>query len=113
MTQTKEFSDFGPFRVDLRRRVLLRNGEPISLPGKAFDVLVLLLENAGSTVTKDDLLKAVWPDAFVEEGNLTQTVFLLRKALGDSDSQPLIVTVPRQGYRFVGNITPSAKSYDC
>ena len=110
MTQTKEFSDFGPFRVDLRRRVLLRNGEPISLPGKAFDVLVLLLENAGSTVTKDDLLKAVWPDAFVEEGNLTQTVFLLRKALGDSDSQPLIVTVPRHGYRFVGNITPSAKA---
>lgn len=103
--QIKDLLDFGPFRADLRRRILVRDGQPVSLPAKAFDVLVVLLRNAGATVSKDDLLRAVWPDTFVEEGNLTQTVFLLRKALGDSDSQPLIVTVPRQGYRFVGNVT--------
>ncbi|MEP6534963.1 MAG: winged helix-turn-helix domain-containing protein [Bryobacteraceae bacterium] len=102
--EIRDFSDFGPFRADVRRRVLLRDGQPVSLPGKAFDVLALLVQNAGTTVAKDDILKAVWPDTFVEEGNLTQTVFLLRKALGDSDSQPYIVTVPRQGYRFVGSV---------
>ena len=102
--ETKDFLDFGPFRADLRRRVLMRDSQPVSLPGKAFDMLVVLLENAGTTVAKDDILKTVWPDTFVEEGNLTQTVFLLRKVLGDTDSQPYIVTVPRQGYRFVGTV---------
>ena len=66
----------------------MRDGQPVSLPGKALDVLVLLLQNVGTTVAKEDILKTVRPDTFVEEGNLTQTIFLLRKALGDSDSQP-------------------------
>ena len=103
--ELKDFLDFGPFRADMQKRVLLRENHPVQLPGKAFDVLVVLLQNAGTTVSKDEILKIVWPDTFVEEGNLTQTVFLLRKALGDSDSQPYIVTVPRQGYRFVGTVT--------
>ena len=106
--EIKDLLDFGPFQADLRRRVLLRDHQPVSLPAKAFDVLVLLLRNAGTTVSKEDILKTVWPDTFVEEGNLTQTIFLLRKALEDSDNQPYIVTVPRQGYRFVGPVTPGA-----
>jgi DNA-binding winged helix-turn-helix (wHTH) protein/Tol biopolymer transport system component len=101
----KGLLEFGPFRVDTARRMLLRDGQVVSLPGKAFDVLLALLRTPGDTVSKDDLMKTVWPDSFVEEGNLTQTVFVLRKALGDSDGQALIVTAPRVGYRFVGNVT--------
>jgi DNA-binding winged helix-turn-helix (wHTH) protein/Tol biopolymer transport system component len=106
--EIEDLLQFGPFRVDPVRRVLLRDGQTISLPGKAFDVLLVLLQKPGETVTKDDLMKAVWPDTFVEEGNLTQTIFVLRKSLGDSDGQPLIVTVPRQGYRFAGTVTAGA-----
>ena len=104
--ETKGFVEFGPFRMDVRRRILTRGGEPVSLPSKALDVLLALLARPGETLSKDELLKEVWPDTFVEEGNLTQMVFLLRKALGESDGgQPLILTVPRQGYRFVGELT--------
>src|ERR1044072_9751491 len=93
---------FGPFRVDRLRREL-RNGEtPVPLPPKVFDVLMTLLERPGETVSKDQLMQAVWPDTFVEEGNLTQSISLLRKALGaGADGQPYIVTVPKQGYRLV------------
>ena len=77
----------------------------MALPSKALDVLFALLARPGKTVSKDELIKEVWPDTFVEEGNLTQMVFLVRKALGETDgAQPLIVTVPRQGYRFVGEL---------
>ncbi len=104
--ETKEFVEFGPFRADLRRRILTRDGEAVSLPSKALDVLLALLARPGKTVSKEELIKEVWPDTFVEEGNLTQMVFLLRKALGESDgAKPLIVTVPRQGYRFVGELS--------
>ena len=104
-TNGRDHWEFGPFRVDAVKRLLLRGGEGVSLPGRAFDVLLVLLQKPGITVSKEELMKAVWPDTFVEEGNLTQTVFVLRKALGDSDGQPLIVTVPRQGYRFVGRVS--------
>ena len=107
--ETKDIVEFGPFRADVRRRILTRGSEPVSLPSKALDVLLALVGRAGQTVSKDELIKEVWPDTFVEEGNLTQMVFLLRKALGESDGgQPLIVTVPRQGYRFVGELTSPA-----
>jgi eukaryotic-like serine/threonine-protein kinase len=107
--ETSDFLEFGSFRADLRRRLLLRAGEPVSLPGKAFDVLVVLLQKPRETVSKDEIMKAVWPDTFVEEGNLTQTIFVLRKALGETEGgQPLIVTVPRQGYRFVGELSGSS-----
>src|SRR5437763_9813202 len=98
--ETKGSLEFGPFRADLGRRVLLRDGQVVPLPGKAFEVLLALLQKAGDTVSKDELMKAVWPDTFVEEGNLTQTIFVLRKALGDAEGQSLIITIPRQGYRF-------------
>lgn len=107
--ETKEIYNFGPFRADGLRRTLTRNGDVVPLPGKAFDVLYALLRDPGQTVLKEDLMKEVWPDTFVEEGNLTQMVFLLRKALGDTEGgQPLIVTVPRQGYRFTGGVTDAA-----
>ena len=103
--ETKAFWEFGPFRVDPVKRTLLRDEVTVSLPGKALDVLLVLLQNHGTTVTKDELMKAVWPDTFVEEGNLSQTVFVLRKTLGDVDGRIFIVTEPRKGYRFVGNST--------
>jgi DNA-binding winged helix-turn-helix (wHTH) protein len=104
--EVNDFLEFGPFRADVRRKGLTRNGESVPLPAKAFDVLYALLQKPGQTVPKDELMKEVWPDTFVEEGNLTQMVFLLRKTLGETDGgQPFIVTMPRQGYRFVGNVT--------
>jgi len=102
LMEGKDLLDFGPFRLDVAKRIVLRDGQVVPLPGKAFDVLLVLLRRAGEVVTKDELMKAVWPDTFVEEGNLTQTVFVLRKAVGES----LILTVPRLGYRFSGEVTP-------
>jgi DNA-binding winged helix-turn-helix (wHTH) protein len=93
---------------EARRRVLTRDGEPVPLPAKALEVLLALLQRPGETVSKDELMKAVWPDTFVEEDNLTQMIFLLREAPEDADGQSLIITVPRQGYRFVGNVTTAA-----
>ena len=72
---------FGPFLLDSRERQLSREGEPIRLTPKAFDVLLVLVSRAGHLVTKEELLKEVWPDTFVEEGNLSYTVSLLRRAL--------------------------------
>ena len=94
---------FGNFRVDREDRVLLRDGARVGLTPKVFDLLLLLLENHGHVVDKDHLMKAVWPGTFVEEGNLTQNISVLRKVLND-DSQKFIQTVPRRGYRFVGQV---------
>lgn len=95
--------EFGPYRLDPVERHLLRDGEPVTIPPKAFDTLVFLVENRGHAVRKDELLAAVWPDSFVEENNLNQYISVLRKALGDNgDGHRYIETVPRWGYRFVG-----------
>ena len=103
--QTSEFYEFGRFRVKSDERVLLRGDELVPLTPKAFDILLTLLENDGRIVNKDDLMKKVWPNTFVEEGNLTQNVSLLRKALGESANGPqFIETVPRRGYRFVAPV---------
>ncbi|HEV7799159.1 MAG TPA: winged helix-turn-helix domain-containing protein [Pyrinomonadaceae bacterium] len=103
--QTSEFYEFGRFRVKSDERVLLRGHDLVSLTPKAFDILLTLLENDGRIVHKDDLMKKVWPNTFVEEGNLTQNVSLLRKALGESANGPqFIETVPRRGYRFVAPV---------
>ncbi len=93
--------EFGPFRLDPPERLLLREGQPVALPPKAYDLLVALVTHAGHLVTKEDLLREVWPGTFVEEANLSYTVSLLRKALGD-DTEPYryIETVPKRGYRF-------------
>ncbi|HEY6245466.1 MAG TPA: winged helix-turn-helix domain-containing protein [Pyrinomonadaceae bacterium] len=97
--------DFGRFRLKTAERVLLREGEPVPLTPKVFDILITLVENRGQIVEKDDLMKKVWPTTFVEEGNLTQNVSLLRKALGESAGGiQFIETVPRRGYRFVAPV---------
>lgn len=96
---------FGPFRLDPGSRRLLREGHPVALPPKAFDVLVALVEKRGQVVEKDELLRLVWPDVTVEEGNLTQHVFTLRKVLGkESGGAQYVATVPRRGYQFVADV---------
>jgi DNA-binding winged helix-turn-helix (wHTH) protein/TolB-like protein/Tfp pilus assembly protein PilF len=97
--------DFGRFRLKTAERILLREGEPVPLTPKVFDILITLVEHSGQVVGKDDLMRKVWPTTFVEEGNLTQNVSLLRKALGESaGGAQFIETVPRRGYRFVAQI---------
>lgn len=100
---------FGPFRLDLSERILLRAGRPIPLAPKTYDFLHVLVERSGRIVTKEELMKWLWPGTFVEESNLTQHVFTLRKALGkDELGREFIETLPRRGYRFVGDVVPIA-----
>ena len=100
--------EFGRFRLKPAERVLLREGEPVPLTPKVFDILVTLVEHGGQVVAKDDLMKRVWPNTYVEEGNLTQNISLLRKALGESPGGvQFIETVPRRGYRFVADTNQS------
>jgi len=103
--QTQHFYAFGPFRLDSENRVLVRDGTPVPLAPKVAETLVLLVESAGRLVDKDDLIKRVWPDAFVEEGNLNKNIFVLRKVLGEWDGgREYIETVPKRGYRFVAPV---------
>ena len=98
--------EFGPYRFDLCKRVLARDGETIALTPKATEILIILVMNAGELVEKEELLKRVWPDTFVEEANLTQNIFTLRRALGDERGDPrYIETVTRRGYRFIARVT--------
>ncbi len=103
--ETKHFYEFGPFRLDPRKRRLMRDGEPVRLTPKALDLLLVLIEERGRTVEKDELLEKVWTGTVVEENNLNQNITALRKSLGDSrqDSQ-YIATVPGIGYRFVADV---------
>ena len=92
---------FGPFYLDVRERRLSRGDEVIPLRLKVFDTLLVLVENAGRLVTKQELLDTVWPETTVEENNLNHNVSVLRKALGEkATGQQYIETVPRVGYRF-------------
>jgi DNA-binding winged helix-turn-helix (wHTH) protein/TolB-like protein/Tfp pilus assembly protein PilF len=93
---------FGPFLLNPAEHELLRSGQPISLSPKTFDVLVVLVENRGRLLEKEELIRAVWHDTFVEEGNLCVTISLLRKAF--SDEQGYIQTVSKHGYRFVAEV---------
>jgi DNA-binding winged helix-turn-helix (wHTH) protein/Tol biopolymer transport system component len=97
---------FGPFRMDLVSYELSRDGEHIALSPKAFDTLVALVANRERTVSKDDLMRMVWPDTFISEDSLTQSIFVARRALGDDTSHPrYITTIARRGYRFVAEVT--------
>ncbi|HYO63884.1 MAG TPA: winged helix-turn-helix domain-containing protein [Pyrinomonadaceae bacterium] len=99
------FYEFGPFRLDAVRSLLLRGGEHVPLSPKAFETLLVLVRNRGRVVRKDELIRTIWPDSYVEEGNLTQNIFVLRKALGEGASEHrYIVTIPGQGYRFVAPV---------
>jgi DNA-binding winged helix-turn-helix (wHTH) protein len=94
--------EFGPFRLDLEQRLLLRDGKPAPLPPKAVLNLCVLAESPGRLVEREELMKRVWPDTHVEEGNLSVNIFALRKALADGmNGTPAIETIPRRGYRFV------------
>jgi eukaryotic-like serine/threonine-protein kinase len=101
----KHLYRFGPFDLDPEQRVVRREGTRIALPPKAFDVLLYLVRNPLRLVTKEELLRAVWPDSFVEEGNLSQNIFLLRKALTTPRNDVrYIVTIPGRGYQFASAV---------
>lgn len=101
----RRFYSFGPFRLDPVEGVLSRDGLPIALTPKAAETLLALVERHGRLVTKEELLRVVWPDAFVEDNNLAQNISMLRRALGDTAGRPrFIETVPRRGYRFVAAV---------
>jgi TolB-like protein/DNA-binding winged helix-turn-helix (wHTH) protein/Tfp pilus assembly protein PilF len=100
--ETLRLYEFGPFRLDPTERKLLRGDEIVALTPKAFDTLHLLVRNSGRVLEKDELIGMLWPDTFVEEGSLSNHIFLLRKALGEDPA--FIETVPRRGYRFVGAV---------
>src|ERR1700693_4243018 len=100
-----ELYEFGPFRVDPEKETLLRAGEPVRLTPKTFQILLVLVRHSEQVVTKDALMKTVWPDTFVEEANLSRNIFMLRKALGESpQDHRYIVTVPGRGYRLAENV---------
>ena len=97
----KVFYDFGVFRLDPQERVVLCASKPISLTPKAFDTLLLLVENSGHMLRKEELIEKLWPDSFVGENSLAQNISALRKALDDGSGIQYIETVPRLGYRFI------------
>ena len=104
-TRPQHLYEFGPFRLDTAEQSLLRDGKPVPLTPKAFETLVALVERNGHLVEKEELMKLVWSDAFVEESNLTNNVYALRKILGLGDNgRNYIETVPKRGYRFTAPV---------
>ncbi len=100
------FYEFGVYRLDVVKRLLLCEGVPVDLPPKAFDTLLMLVENYGTILEKEVIIKRIWPDTFVEEGNLTYYISLVRKALGESPGEhKFIVTIPKRGYSFVADVS--------
>ena len=96
---------FGPFEVDPRRRLLLKDGEPVSLTSKSFDVLNFLVARHGDLIGKEEIMAAVWPGVVVEETNLPYHISVVRRALGESpDQREYIVTIPGKGYRFIAEV---------
>ena len=104
----KRFYLFDTFRVDAAERILFKEDREVSLTPKVFDTLLVLIENSNHVLTKKELMRQVWPDSFVEENNLAQNISILRKVLGAGDrskeGEPYIQTVPKRGYRFVGDV---------
>ncbi|MGO9716696.1 MAG: winged helix-turn-helix domain-containing tetratricopeptide repeat protein [Steroidobacteraceae bacterium] len=96
--------EFGPYRLDPMGRSLLRGGEVIALPPKAVEVLMVLIKHPGAVIGKPQLIEAVWPETIVEEANLNQMIFLLRRAFGEDSTSGYIATVPRRGYRFTAGV---------
>ncbi len=109
MSLSQQNLQFGEFVLDVKEDILLLDKIPVSITPKALLLLRSLIENHGHIVEKEQLIKAVWPDSFVEEGNLSFTINLLRKALGDDSRQPrFIETVPRRGYRFIAPVSEAS-----
>ena len=102
---TQTSYEFGPFRVDTRERQLFRGGHPVALRPKVFDVLLALVQHRGRLLTKDEVMRLVWPDTAVEEGNIARNISTLRNALGERPHEhQYIETIPWRGYRFVANV---------
>ena len=105
LEQKQQIYGFDNFQLDVSDRQLLHDGRPVALPAKAFDMLVVLIENGGRLLEKDELFSRVWPDQIVEESNLAVHVSAIRKALGEKKDNPrYLVTVPGHGYRFIGHV---------
>jgi DNA-binding winged helix-turn-helix (wHTH) protein len=99
---TNEIYELGPFRISVGERVLRREDRIVPLTPKCFDTLLVLARHGGSVVEKQMLMREVWPDSFVEESNLSQNVFVLRKTLGETpEGAQYIQTIPKRGYRLV------------
>ena len=108
--ETNLLYEFGPFVLDTVQHVLLRERQPVAVTPKTYDALLVLVKNSGRMLTKEELMKAVWPDSFVEESNLTQQISTIRKTLGESPGEDLyIVTVAGRGYRFSAAVNTRAK----
>jgi len=104
-TGPKVLYEFGPFRLDPEKQVLLRENQPVAITPKTFETLLILVRHSREVVSKDELMSELWPDSFVEEANLSQNIFMLRKALGETpEDRRYIVTLPGKGYRFVAEV---------
>ena len=96
--------EFGSFRLDAGGRALYRDDVPVPLPPKVAETLVSLVRSAGQVISKEELLRQVWPNTFIEEGSLTRSISILREALDDGSWQEFIATLPKRGYRFVAKL---------
>src|ERR1700674_3484630 len=100
--ESEDVLQFGQYRIDREQRLLTKGSDVIPLAPKVFDTLLVLVESGGRILEKENLLKKVWPDTFVEEGSLARNISTLRKALGENpDDQRYIQTIPKRGYRFI------------
>ena len=96
---------FGEFHIDRAKRVLLRRGEPVVVSPKCLELLVFLVDNRNRLVEKEEVLQGVWPDSFVDEQNVKQNVYVLRRILGDDQNgHTFIQTIPRRGYKFIAPV---------
>src|SRR6185295_1618947 len=103
------FYEFEAFQVDARRRLLFREGRPVPVTPKAFEILLGLVQSGGRIISKDEMMTTVWPNCFVEEGNLAQNIFLLRRVLGERKNEhKFIITIPGVGYRFAPHVRQSS-----
>ena len=102
---SRQLYEFGPYQVDPQKLQLWRDGSAVPLPPKAAEILLVMLAHSGETVSKEELMRSVWPDSYVEESNLTQNIFLLRKALGETaQHSSYIITIPGKGYRLAADV---------
>src|SRR5947209_18983114 len=110
LLKEKRLYQFGSYRLDAMERVLLRDGQPVTLPPKDLETLLVLVERAGHIVEKEELLEKVWPGVFVEEGNLAQHIFNLRQVFVDTaDGRKYIETIPKRGYHIVAAVREDAE----
>jgi len=108
---TNIFYEFDSFQVDVRRRLLMREGQVVPLTSKVFEILLTLIRSQGRVISKDEMMNLVWPDCFVEESNLAQNIFLLRRILGEKKNEHrFIITIPGVGYRFAAYVTGSTSN---